>query len=119
MTPPARQAGLGLDDPRRNVPTRPTLFTWSHDQVEARRFDDLTALARAVHDLAGGRGLRLAGDAATMGHADFDSFRGWAIYALDDAGETWLCAVAMQDTPRDLLEARLRREGDARRSAAA
>lgn len=110
MSRPPKQSGLGLDDPTRPVPTRPTLFCWAGGQADALRFDNLDELARKVIDLANGRGLRLALHAATTAYDGFELFPAWSLYALDDAGgEDWICHAAVQATPRERLEAAILR----------
>lgn len=104
----SRQPGLGLDDPTRPVPTRPSLIHAVGGQAQLEPFDDLRALARRALQLAGpqARGLRLAAERATCAYPGLELFPAWSLYAIDAAGdEDWLASCAVQDTPRDVLEA--------------
>lgn len=101
-----RQAGLRLDDPRRPTPTRPTLIHAAGGAAWADSFDTLAELCAAALQLAGeAAGLRLAAEPAICAYPGFELFLAWSIYALAPDGDAWLASCAVQDTPRDVLEA--------------
>lgn len=113
-----RQAGLGLDDPTRPVPTRPTLIHAIGGAAHVEVFDDLKALAARAVQLAGAAaGLRLAEQAWACAASGFgDTFPAWSIYVqAPDGSEDWLGSAAVQQISRDRLEAAL---ADAHQAAA-
>jgi hypothetical protein len=99
-----RQSTLELV--RQTVPAQPTWFDTVAGQENRLTFADLAELARHAVRLAGDRGLRIATSRAMTAACGFDLFPAWSLYALDPhGGEEWLGQAAIQQAPRERLEA--------------
>ena len=92
----------------RNIPTQPTIIpTGFRDLVT---FGGLDALAAAVAGALGDRRLELV--RAMAGYPGFDTFPIFTVHGSPRAGPTlplgdtsYICAVAVQDTPAQTLHA--------------
>lgn len=116
----ARQSRLGLDDPSRPVPTRPSWFHADSGQEDRLSFETLAELARHIVRRSEGRGLRLSALPAITCVCGLDPFPAWSVYAQGEHGdEDWLGHAAIQEISRDRLEAAiLAARGASQRAAA-